>query len=289
MLGVREPDRLDDLLSLRPSDRGVLVHAVLEAVVTATVARGDVPGPGEPWSESFQAVLLAELDAQCRAAELRGIVGVSLHWQREQRQLRRRLAGFLTTDLLARTELGVTPRVAELSFGRDTLVELTLPSGELLALAGQVDRVDVGPGRVAVIDYKTGRRRSEAGEKEDPLLGGRRLQLPVYGLAASRQLGLEGVEIVAEYWYLDHQQAGRSRQAVTLDEHLLDRLGEVLGAINSAIAAGLFVAHPDPPDPWRRARCAYCDPDGADTATLWSQWRHKQDDPALAPYLALVP
>ncbi len=289
ILGVREPDRLHDLLTLRPTDRGVLVHEVLEAVVTATVATGDVPGPGEPWPESVHAALLAELDARCRAAEQRGIVGAALHWRQEQRRLRRRLASFLTMDLEARTALSVTPKEAELSFGRDTPVELALPGGEVLALTGQVDRVDVGEGRVAVIDYKTGRYRSEPGEAEDPLLGGRRLQLPVYGLAASRHLNLEDAEVVAEYWYLDHQRARRSRQAVRLDEALLERLGEVLVTITRAIAAGLFVPNPDPPDPWRWARCPYCDPDGADTATLWSQRQHKQGDPALAPYLALVP
>ena len=67
MLGVREPDRLDDLSSLRPSDRGILVHTVLDAVVTATVAPGDVPGPGEPWSGRSAAAELAELDRACRA------------------------------------------------------------------------------------------------------------------------------------------------------------------------------------------------------------------------------
>jgi hypothetical protein len=257
-------------------------------VVTATVEGGDVPGPGEPWAESVRDALAAELDARCRAAELRGIVGAPLHWRQEQRRLRRRLAGFLALDLAARTELAVTPKAAELSFGRETPLELVLPGGQVLAVAGQVDRVDVGPGRVAVIDYKTGRYRRDATETDDPLLGGRRLQLPVYGLAASRHLGLEDAEIVAEYWYLGDRRSGRTRLPLTLDAPVLDRLGEVLSAITTAIASGLFVAHPDPPDPWRRARCVFCDPDGADTATLWSQWHHKQHDPALAPYLALV-
>ena len=32
----------------------------------------------------------------------------------------------------------------------------------------------------------------------------------------------------------------------------------------------------------------YCDPDGADTATLWGQWQHKRRDPALDGYRRLV-
>ena len=57
-----------------------------------------------------------------------------------------------------------------------------------------------------------------------------------------------------------------------------------LAAIVDAIAAGLFVPHPDEPDPWRRARCPYCDPDGADTATLWGQRQHKRGDTVLDAY-----
>ena len=34
--------------------------------------------------------------------------------------------------------------------------------------------------------------------------------------------------------------------------------------------------------------CPYCDPDGADTATLWGQWQHKRRDPALDGYRRLV-
>ena len=46
LLGVRELDRLHEELSLRPADRGVLVHAVLETVVDGHRRRGDLPGAG---------------------------------------------------------------------------------------------------------------------------------------------------------------------------------------------------------------------------------------------------
>ncbi len=61
-----------------------------------------------------------------------------------------------------------------------------------------------------------------------------------------------------------------------------------MAAIVDGIAGGLFVPRPDEPDPWRRARCPYCDPDGADTATLWGQWQHKRRDPVLDGYRRLV-
>ena len=59
---------------------------------------------------SVRAALQAELDAHCRAAEQpRATSAPPLHWRQEQRRLRRRLDGFLTMDLEARTELGGHP------------------------------------------------------------------------------------------------------------------------------------------------------------------------------------
>ncbi len=94
--------------------------------------------------------------------------------------------------------------------------------------------------------------------------------------------------MVAEYWHLHDQHDRRKRLPVDVDPRTLARLSEVVAAIVDGIAAGLFVPHPDEPDPWRRARCAYCDPDGADTATLWGQWQHKRRDPVLDGYRRLV-
>ena len=102
-------------------------------------------------------------------------------------------------------------------------------------------------------------------------------------------LSLPHADIVAEYWHLDDRRLRPTRRPVDVGEATLVRLGEVLGTITEAIGNGLFVPHPDEPDPWRwGVRCACCDPDGADTATLWSQWVRKQSDPAVAPYLLLL-
>ena len=285
VLGVRELDQRDEELFLRPTARGILVHAVLEAVIAAQIDAGTVPAPDAPWSDAVRAGLQAELEAHCVAVAAEGNVGPPLHWRLEQRRLRRRIDAFLVLDGAARAEHGVAPVAAEMPFGYDPRFELTLPNRRVLALFGTVDRVDAGPDRVAVIDYKTG--RSAPVRAEDPLEGGTRLQLPIYGLAARRLLGREQAAIVAEYWQLDDRRAQRTRRLLPVDDQTIERLGEVLAAMTEAMAEGVFVPHPAPPDPWRRSRCAYCDPDGADTATLWSQWQHKRDDPALATYVAL--
>ena len=147
----------------------------------------------------------------------------------------------------------MAPVAAEMPFGYDPRFELTLPNQRVLALFGTVDRVDAGPDRVAVIDYKTG--RSAPVRAEDPLEGGTRLQLPIYGLAARRLLGREQAAIVAEYWQLDDRRAQRTRRLLPVDDQTIERLGEVLAAMTEAMAEGVFVPHPAPPDPWRRSRC----------------------------------
>ena len=286
VLGVRELEALQEELSLRPADRGVLVHAVLESVVDELIRSGDVPEPDQPWSISAAARLVAALEARCEATEAESEVGPALHWQLEQRRLRRRLDGFVELDLAARAEHGVRPVATELQFGTERPFAITLPGGRTLALHGMIDRVDAGPDRLAVIDYKTGRSRSS---QTDPFIGrDPRLQLPVYALAARDLLERPDVEVVAEYWHLQDRHDERKRLPIDVDPRTLARLSEVVAAIVDGIGAGLFVPHPDEPDPWRRARCAYCDPDGADTATLWGQWQHKRRDPALDGYRRLV-
>jgi RecB family exonuclease len=286
VLGVREIDALQEELSLRPADRGVLVHTVLESVVGELIRSGDLPEPDQPWSISAHARLVAELDARCQATEAEGEVGLALHWQLEQRRLRRRLDGFVELDLAARAAHGVRPVATELAFGTDRPFVVALPDGRVLALHGVIDRVDAGPDRLAVIDYKTGRARSS---QTDPFVGRDvRLQLPIYALAARDLLERPDAEVVAEYWHLHDHHARRKRLPVDVDPSIMARLAEVVAAIVDGIGAGLFVPRPDEPDPWRRARCAYCDPDGADTATLWGQWQHKRRDPALGDYRRLV-
>ena len=196
------------------------------------------------------------------------------------------MEAFLALDGQARADLGVTPVATEMAFGRDAPFAIDLPDGRSLAISGKVDRVDASPARVAVIDYKTGRVPSP--RQPDPFVDGIRLQLPIYALAARQVLHRPTAEIAAEYWYLDDQVKGQARHAVDVGDATLRRLAEVLATIVDAMAGGLFAPRPDQPDPWRRRRCWCCDPDGADTATLWGQWRRKLGDPALAPYLQLV-
>jgi hypothetical protein len=85
-------------------------------------------------------------------------------------------------------------------------LELEL-DGRVVRVRGVVDRLDRRPdGRLRVIDYKTGRGRLNPAELND----GRRIQLPLYALAAQEALGL-GQVVDGFYWAILAAERGALR------------------------------------------------------------------------------
>jgi hypothetical protein len=78
--------------------------------------------------------------------------------------------------------------------------------GEAVRLHGVIDRVDQRyHGLIRVIDYKTGGSHLSKGD----LISGRRLQLPIYALAAQEALGL-GTVVEGFYWQIRDAKPVRS-------------------------------------------------------------------------------
>ncbi|MGA9532211.1 MAG: PD-(D/E)XK nuclease family protein, partial [Anaerolineales bacterium] len=77
-----------------------------------------------------------------------------------------------------------------------------------LRIRGIVDRLDTRDGEVRVIDYKIGSSHLSAGD----LIHGRRLQLPLYALAAERALDL-GEVVDGFYWAILAARRGSLRLA----------------------------------------------------------------------------
>lgn len=86
---------------------------------------------------------------------------------------------------------------AKFGMGGQPPLVLNAPDGKI-RLHGLVDRIDINPqNKIRVIDYKSG---SSHLSPQD-LIEGRRLQLPIYALAASQALGL-GETVEGFYWKL---------------------------------------------------------------------------------------
>jgi hypothetical protein len=285
----------EDSLTITPLDKGALIHEALEAFLLRVLGRpeGDRPQVGNGWTAADHALLQEIGSAYCDQYEAKGLVGRPLFWTRDRRIILRDLDDALADDSRHRREHGLTPLAAELGFGFASealpAVELTLPDGRVLRVRGRIDRVDVAhDGSVYVVDYKTGSSRSfETLSGEDPVRGGTKLQLPIYGLAGRLHVGDPHAPVRADYWFATGAQAFK-RKGYEITDQVLDATLDVLEQIVHGVEGGVFPAHPAETSTFLYVECAVCDPDGLGTAELRKQWERKRHDPLLAPYADLA-
>ena len=122
-------------------------------------------------------------------------------WTVQQRELERRLRETITA--LDEVSQGFRPMRMEARFGMgEPSLVLRTEAGEV-RLHGYIDRLDAAPdGSLRVIDYKTGGATISAAHLKE----GRRLQLPIYALAARDALGMGEVSS-GFYWHIQSAQA----------------------------------------------------------------------------------
>ena len=292
VLRVEEREEPRDELQIAPIDKGSLMHEILERFFEQTPTQ---PAPGVAWSTADRARLLAIAEERMEQAEAQGLTGWDLLWERDRRRILNDLQKLLDADDDHRDWNQVQQVAGELTFGRldgsAGLVELTLKDGSALQLRGRIDRVDRSPNGdlLLVIDYKTGGEFPRKRElEEDPVVGGRYLQLPIYAVAV-RQLLEAGVEHVVRsaYWYITER--GRfAFNEVLWDEEKNARFQSAVNLIIDNIKQGRFPANPGDDD--RRARgahCEYCSFDDICPADRRRHWERVRLDPQLAEYVEL--
>jgi RecB family exonuclease len=152
-----------------------------------------------------------------------------------------------------------------------------------LTFRGRIDRVDrVGDTDAYwVYDYKTGSAYGMERLEADPLLGGQRLQLPIYGEAV--RAGLGATEVRAGYWFVSANQGFRLRD-VPVDESTRSMLRSTLATIRDGIAGGVFAANSGSGS----RNCTYCAYDSLCLAERERAFQRKSQDEAMAPYRALT-
>ena len=291
-LRIEAPERPEEVASITPLERGLLVHAILKRFIREARDGGTVPEPGESWDEGHRGLLDTVADREFRDAERRGDTGKALLWEMARAEIRRDLHTFLDADSEIRKTHDVSPIEAELSFG--------MPNSEFpplewndLHFRGIIDRIDVSPdGKTAlVLDYKTGGTWGYTNMDDDPVGRGTRLQLPVYALAAQKMLG-SGVDVKAAYWFVSSGGGfkTRPRSPVGLDE-MKEPFTKVLDAVKASIGRGLFPANPGMSQSKRTENCKYCNfdkicPPESRRVRTWE--RKRENDPRLADYLSMV-
>ena len=293
VLRVEAVDDADDEHRISPLERGSLVHRILERWLAEAIAEGAVPAPEARWPESWRAHLLAVGEEECDRLAARGLVGRRLYWAHDRRQILADLVRFLDFDDEQRSHYGSQPAAVELGFGMPHSasgpVSVEIGNGRSLTVRGSIDRVDATPhGGLLVVDYKTGSVRAyEKLGPDDPTLGGHRLQLVLYDLAARSLLGIANTaDGHGAYWFVSTR--GQFSDVGYATNAARRQVLEAVNTIIDGVGDGLFPLHPGEPvwRPW--VPCGYCDPDGMGTRDQWRDFQRKRDDPALARYLDLV-
>jgi len=295
ILGVDEVENPEDQLQISPRDWGSLVHDALERFIDEVLERplADQPAPSEPWSASDHA-RIAEIGEQvCAEYEARGLTGRAIFWQRDKKRIAADLDRFLWEDSVHRSSHRTRPVAAELAFGLPGAalgtVAVHLPDGRSVNFRGKADRVDIASdATLHVVDYKTGKANDFKDLSEDnPDLGGRKLQLAVYGQAARLHQNAPDAQVRAEYWFVSAK--GRfERVGYSVTSEVLERVGQTIASMVAGIETGVFPNHPTASSttPW--VECPFCDPDALGVVELRRHFERKQADPAMAPYLDLA-
>lgn len=289
VLRVAEFETPAEEISLSPRDRGSLIHGILQEFFEQTQDRET----GAPWTDDDRARLRGIAERACDGAEAAGLGGKPLLWRGERERLLRDLDLFLDEDAALRSFERLRFRAAEhrFGFGGAPAVAVDLPGGQNVSFRGSIDRVDVAPdGGVRVYDYKSGRSGSYeeiARPKGDYVDHGKRLQLPIYALAAEEAFGTPGTSTQASYWFIDEREAFR-RIGPPLDEARRERFAEAVGLIVEGIGGGVFPANPGTPRPEGFGNCTWCGYDRLCQGDRAKRWEQKQAAPEMAAYHALA-
>ena len=289
VLGVEPMDEPEEALLLSPLEKGSLYHEVLERFMRKAKAEGLFPLTVGARDALFE---VAEKVARSSKWSLAGITGA------RELALRNLLTGLsLWLAEEAREDEYYEPAYFEARFGGrlrpgddETLsneagVPFEADGGVRVSFSGKIDRIDVsrdGAG-ARVIDYKTGRARTGGRKVLDR---GRRLQLPVYLLAASRLLESvhPGATVdSAQYLYVGGSDGpGRMELKRGQLEDAMDDLATVVALIVRGITSGMFFSPSGDPG------CSYCDYADACGSTATALSSMKSGDPRVEFYTEIL-
>ena len=220
VLGIERWDEPEATVVIESRDLGSLYHAILE----------------DYYRNGGELATVAE--THFRRFEQEGVTGYPSLWAIKKELVREELAAFVAREQRRRAA-GWTPSEFEKEF---TGIAVAPP----VRLRGKIDRIDrSADGRRAwVLDYKTG--KLPRGLRDDMLVGGEALQLPLYLLAAEQVLPGATVE-AASYLYFTlrggYREIRFSHSALDARRHELTKL---LDTAAEMIRDGVLAQHATP-------------------------------------------
>jgi RecB family exonuclease len=247
VLRISEETDAASILSIEPTQRGLLVHAVFEQLTMEWL--GIEPDQRQPWLRGehlteMQLRAVEILDELAASVDAQHRLGHASAWSAERAHIVRSIAATIDAEAAE----GTQPVACEHTF-----------TGVVVADApfhGKIDRIDLMPdGGLRVTDFKTGVVKS----LNNPLEGGRKLQLPLYARAADHDrailTGGDSTDApVATARYLQIREARATSRPVALDAELIVEFETYVRRWLDEIEAGRFAPRPHP----LNGRCLMC-------------------------------
>jgi RecB family exonuclease len=222
VLRVGELEEVDDEIDHRTLGR--LYHDVLEQLYSRLLAEGHFPLVVDQALVDVADEVCDDVIAEWRRTEPLGHPAL---FAVEERRLRERVQAVLRAEADCVPAEGCTPAYFERAFG-------PLPFGDVW-VRGKIDRIDVGPGRAMVLDYKTGGKKPLADQIKDDALCVTSWQLPIYAAAARAELGLATVEAC----FYSLREAAPTRAVKEPEDFVVK-----LGALHARMRSGDFAVRP---------------------------------------------
>jgi len=263
ILGVVDIDDPERELQINHRDKGTLDHRILERfyrtlstddIVSAAATLPLLPPSVSSRLETLIDEAFNDLEQQAPPFNrtLRDI---------ERTSTKRNLRDFVVADFADLAERQLLPKYFEYRFGAkyaargrvDHPEPFTITAAGLpIRVEGSIDRVDMGFGRLRIVDYKSGKalRHQKLAEKIDR---GVRLQLALYAMAASQFLEADDVGGTIKPLIAGPKASSFEFELTEKRE----RLVETLEIFAGAIAEGRFPAFPNERDEEFNS-CKYC-------------------------------
>ncbi|HEY0520638.1 MAG TPA: PD-(D/E)XK nuclease family protein, partial [Ilumatobacteraceae bacterium] len=247
VLRVNEETDAAAILSIEPAERGVLVHAVFEKVVTEWLEIEADQRPSWLRDDHLGAMRQRALELLDELAESIGIqhrLGHAAAWRAERAHILRSIDATLEAESVESSQ----PVAGEHAFSGVVVVGSQF--------VGKIDRIDLmSDGGLRVTDFKT----SAPTSIRNPLDEGRRLQLPLYAIAADHdRIALAGDKHVdppaATVRYLHVRDGKAVARDVVIDAALVAEFEGYVRRWLDEITAGHFAPRPHLPN----GRCLMC-------------------------------
>lgn len=243
---LEEPERI---VVIRPVQRGLIVHQLLERIYRRFKRLHMFPLHSQQPEEVIK-VAEQEGEEYLGWYQQREPVGIPVFWEIEKKRILFSIRRFLRDEMKSDSHL--KPLYLEKGFGSEQgsgEVAFDTPAGRIF-FRGRIDRVDAGEGgEFRVVDYKTGKLKG----KDNHLGKGTHLQLPVYLIAASEILGVVPEEGTACYRRVS---PSGGKDTITFSGRVWEEKSkpfrEMLGVLISSMERGMFIAIPSDEG------CRYC-------------------------------